>query len=61
MNRLSENVIAKLNAAVMDVLADAAVRQRLADLGFEISRREMQTGSARRLSESRDREVVANH
>jgi len=39
-------VIAKLNGAVVDALADPAVRQRLADLGQEIPSREQQTPEA---------------
>ena len=57
-----KDVIAKLNAAVVDALADPAVRTRLADLGQEIPPRDQQTpAGARRLSEGRDREVVADH
>jgi tripartite-type tricarboxylate transporter receptor subunit TctC len=39
-------VIAKLNAAVVDALADPSVRARLADLGEEIFPREQQTPEA---------------
>jgi tripartite-type tricarboxylate transporter receptor subunit TctC len=39
-------VIAKLNAAVVDTLADPAVRQRLSDLGQVIATREEQTPAA---------------
>jgi len=38
-----QDVIAKLNAAVVDALADPTVRRRLADLGQEIPSREQQT------------------
>ena len=38
-----KDVIAKLNAAVVDALADPAVRQRLTDLGHEVPPRNMQT------------------
>jgi tripartite-type tricarboxylate transporter receptor subunit TctC len=41
-----KDVIAKLNAAVMDALADPAVRQRLADVGLEIPPRDQQTPQA---------------
>jgi tripartite-type tricarboxylate transporter receptor subunit TctC len=41
-----KSVIAKLNAAVTDSLADPAVRQRLADLGQEIPPPEQQTPEA---------------
>jgi tripartite-type tricarboxylate transporter receptor subunit TctC len=40
------NVIAKLNAAAVDALADPSVRMRLADLGQEIFPRERQTPEA---------------
>jgi tripartite-type tricarboxylate transporter receptor subunit TctC len=39
-------VIAKLNAAVVDALADPAVRRRFADIGQEIPLREQQTSAA---------------
>jgi tripartite-type tricarboxylate transporter receptor subunit TctC len=38
-----KDVIAKLDAAVVDALADPAVRTRIADLGLEIYPREQQT------------------
>ena len=41
-----EQIIAKLNAAVVDALADAAVRKRLTDIGQEILPREQQTPEA---------------
>jgi tripartite-type tricarboxylate transporter receptor subunit TctC len=41
-----KHVIAKLDAAVMDALADPAVRRKLTDLGFEIVPREQQTPEA---------------
>jgi tripartite-type tricarboxylate transporter receptor subunit TctC len=41
-----KDVIAKLNAAVVETLADAGVRQRLAQLGQEIPLREQQTPQA---------------
>jgi tripartite-type tricarboxylate transporter receptor subunit TctC len=40
------DVIARLNAAMMDALADGAVRQRLAQTGSEIAPREEQTPAA---------------
>jgi len=39
-------VIAKLNAAIVDALADPTVRSRLADLGQESFPREQQTPEA---------------
>jgi tripartite-type tricarboxylate transporter receptor subunit TctC len=41
-----KRVVAKLNAAVTDALADASVRARLADIGQEIVPREQQTPEA---------------
>jgi tripartite-type tricarboxylate transporter receptor subunit TctC len=41
-----KDVIAKLNAAVVDALADPAVRSRITDLGLEIYPREQQTPEA---------------
>ena len=41
-----KDVIAKLNAAVVDALADPAVRQRLTDLGQVIAPRDQQTPEA---------------
>ncbi len=40
------NVTARLNAAIVESLADPAVRQRLVDLGQEIPAREQQTPEA---------------
>ena len=37
-----KDIIAKLNGAVVDALADAGVRKRLADLGQDIPPREEQ-------------------
>jgi tripartite-type tricarboxylate transporter receptor subunit TctC len=42
----SPDVIGKLNAAVVDALADEAVRARLTNLGYEIVPREQQTPQA---------------
>jgi tripartite-type tricarboxylate transporter receptor subunit TctC len=39
-------VVAKLNAAIVESLADPSVRQRLADLGQELPPREQQTPEA---------------
>jgi tripartite-type tricarboxylate transporter receptor subunit TctC len=43
-----KDLIAKINAAVVDSLADATARSRLADLGQEIFPREQQTPEALR-------------
>ena len=57
-----KQVIAKLNAAAMDAMADPAVRMRLQDLGLDIPPREQQTPAALgALSQGRDRKVVAHH
>jgi tripartite-type tricarboxylate transporter receptor subunit TctC len=40
------DIVARLNAAVVDALADQAVRSRLVDLGWEIFPRERQTPEA---------------
>jgi tripartite-type tricarboxylate transporter receptor subunit TctC len=42
----SKEIIAKLDAAVVDALADPAVRQRLTELGHVIATREQQTPEA---------------
>ena len=41
-----KDVVAKLNAAIVEALADPAVRQRLGDLGQEIPSRDQQTPEA---------------
>lgn len=41
-----KDIIVKLNAAVVDALADSGVRQRFADMGQEIPPREQQTPEA---------------
>jgi tripartite-type tricarboxylate transporter receptor subunit TctC len=46
--RTPKEVIAKLNVATMDALADLSVRQRLTDLGQEIFSRNQQTPEALR-------------
>ena len=46
--RTPKTVIAKLNAAIIDALADPGVRSRLADIGQEIFPREQQTPEALR-------------
>ena len=57
-----KDVIAKLNAAVVDALADPTVRQRFADAGSRNpAARAADAGGARRASQGRDREMVADH
>jgi tripartite-type tricarboxylate transporter receptor subunit TctC len=41
-----KELVVKLNLAVVDAFADAKMRQRMADLGMEIPRREQQTPEA---------------
>jgi tripartite-type tricarboxylate transporter receptor subunit TctC len=41
-----QNVVAKLNSAVVNALADPTVRMRMAELGFEIFPRDQQTPEA---------------
>jgi tripartite-type tricarboxylate transporter receptor subunit TctC len=43
-----QEVITRLNGAVVDALADAEVRKRLADLGMRVVPRELQTPEALR-------------
>jgi len=40
------DIVARLNAAVVDALADPAVRQRFTDLGHEVVSREQQSPAA---------------
>jgi tripartite-type tricarboxylate transporter receptor subunit TctC len=42
----SSDAIRKLNAAVVEALANSAVRRRYAELGFEVFPREQQTAEA---------------
>jgi tripartite-type tricarboxylate transporter receptor subunit TctC len=42
----SKEIVAKLNAAIVEALADPALRQRYGDLGQEIPPREQQTPEA---------------
>jgi tripartite-type tricarboxylate transporter receptor subunit TctC len=44
--RTPKEVIARLNAAVVDAMADPVVRNRLGDLGLEVPPREQQTPAA---------------
>ena len=57
-----KEAIAALNAAVVAALADPTVRSRLGNLGLDITlARGADAGGARRVSEGRGREVVADH
>ena len=56
------DIIAKVNAAVVNALADAKVRQSFAAQGQDIWPRQQQTPrGARRPLQGRDRQVVADH
>ncbi len=57
-----KDVIAKLNAAVQDALADPAVRKRIrGPRPGDFAARAADAGGARGLAEGRDREMVADH
>ena len=57
-----KDVIAKLNGAMMQVLADPTTKAKFAELGLDVASKEQQTPEgARRVPEGRDREVVADH
>jgi tripartite-type tricarboxylate transporter receptor subunit TctC len=50
------DIVAKLDAATVDALADPAVRSRLADLGYEVFPRERQTPEALNAMQKADAE-----
>ena len=57
-----KDVIDKLNAAIVEALADPAVKEKLGALGQEIlAARSADAAGARRISQGRDREMVAGH
>ena len=57
-----KDIIAKLNAAMVETLADPAVQQRFKDIGQEtLAPRQTDAGGACRAAEDRDREMVADH
>jgi tripartite-type tricarboxylate transporter receptor subunit TctC len=49
-----KDIIQKLNATVVDALADANVRKRLAELGLDIPPRDQQTPEALRALQKAD-------
>ncbi len=57
-----KEIIAKLNAATVEALADPAIQKRFTELGLDVAPRAQQTpeGSGR-IPESRDRQMVADH
>ena len=57
-----KDVIAKLNGAMSQVLADPTIKAKFAELGLDVaSQGAADAGRARRVPEGRDREVVADH
>ena len=57
-----KDVVAKLNGAMVQALADPAVTARFAELGLDVASREQQTPEGlARLQQGRDREMVADH
>ena len=55
-----KEIVAKLNAAIVETLADDTVKKRLTDIGQEIWPVAQQTpGGARRAAAGRDRALVA--
>ncbi|MFZ0855059.1 MAG: tripartite tricarboxylate transporter substrate-binding protein [Hyphomicrobiaceae bacterium] len=57
-----KNIIGKLNDAAVRSLADTTVRQKLAELGYQVPPREQQNArGARRIAEGRNRQVVAHY
>ena len=61
--RHTEGIIAKLNGAMVEALADPAVRKRFADLGLDVAPREPEQtpGGISPHSKRLDRKVVADH
>jgi tripartite-type tricarboxylate transporter receptor subunit TctC len=58
----SKEIIIKLNSAAVEALADARVGRLLSDVGLETPSQELRTPEGcSRLSESRSREMVADH
>ncbi len=57
-----KDIIAKLNAAMVQALAEPSVRARFSELGLDVAARELQTPEgARRVPQGRNREMVADH
>ena len=57
-----KDVIAKLNGAMMQVLADPAVKAKFAELGLDVASKEQQTPEGlAAFQQGRDRQVVADH
>ena len=59
---LPKDVLAKLNGAMEQALADPAVKSRFAELGLDVASVEQQTPEGlAKFQQGRDREVVADH
>ena len=57
-----KDIVAKLNGAMMQVLADPTTKAKFAELGLDVAPKEQQTpGGARQIPAGRDRQVVADH
>ena len=56
-----KDVVARLNAAAVEALNDPAVQKKLESLGLDMTHQgPTYAGSARRLAEGRDRQMVAD-
>ena len=57
-----KDVIAKLNGAMTQALADPTIKAKFAELGLDVASREQQTPEGlAAFQQGRDREVVADH
>ena len=57
-----KDIVAKLNAAMVEALADPAVKARFTELGLDVAPREQQTPEGfGEIPASRDRQMVADH
>jgi tripartite-type tricarboxylate transporter receptor subunit TctC len=56
-----KEIIAKLNGAMVQALAEPAVRARFTELGLDAASPEQQTPEGWRVQRGRDREMVADH
>ncbi len=57
-----KDIVARLNAAAVEAMADPAVAKRLNDLGLEVPPRDQQTPQALgHVAQGRGREMVADH
>ena len=57
-----KEIVTRLNAATVEALADPAIQKRFTELGLDVaSARTADAGRAGQVSESRDRQMVADH